>query len=129
LSTRRTVWYEIASTTSSSTSLSARRRSDQRARPSGGAPQDRATNRASCSPVSFRSYRRVGGRRSSAAASPSSRYCRRTRNTVGWLTSTASAMAMSTHPGPPGAWSALSKMRAWVNLRADAVPAAMRPFK
>ena len=119
----------MASTTSSSTSLSARRRSDQRACPAGGALQDSATSRASCSPLSLRSYRRLGGRRFSAAATPCSTHCRRTRKTVGWLTSTASAMASSTHAGPPGAWSALSRIRAWVSLRAGAVPAAMSPFR
>ncbi len=95
----------------------------------GGSLHDRAINRASWSPVSFRSYCRLGGRRFSAASTPCSRYWRRTRNTVGWLTSTASAMAVSTHPGPSADRSALSKIRAWVSLRAGAVPAAMSPFR
>lgn len=128
-STRRTVWYETASTISSSTSLAASRRSDQRACPIGGALQASATRWASWAPSSLRRYSRVGGRRFSAASTPCSTHCRRTRNTVGWLTSTASAMASSTQPGPPGAWSALSRIRAWVSLRAGAVPAAMSPLR
>src|SRR5439155_789216 len=126
LSVRRTVWYEIASTISSSTSLSAKSRKVQCACPSGGSPQASATRWASCSPSSLRRYVRRGARRLRAASRPSSTNWRRTRATVGWLTSSASAMASSVQPGPTGRLSAFSKMRAWVSLRAGAVPAAMR---
>src|SRR3712207_3214215 len=129
LSTRRMVWYETSSTISSSTSLSARSRSDQRAKPSGGVLQATAIKRASCAPSSFRWYRRRGARRLRAASSPSSTNCLRTRATVGWLTSTASAIASSTHPGPSGPWSALSRIRACVSVRAGAVPAAVNCFR
>src|SRR4029450_13110538 len=53
-STRRTVWYEIASTTSRSPGRSARTRGAPRASPAGGALQESATRRASCSPLSLR---------------------------------------------------------------------------
>ena len=47
---------------------------------------------------------------------------------VGWLTSRTSALAWSTQPGPSGPWSAFSKIRAWVSLHADSVPAASMLF-
>ncbi len=43
------------------------------------------------------------------------------------LTSSAPAMAASDHPGPPSPWSALSRMRARVSVRAGAVPLPTRP--
>jgi transposase len=58
-----------------------------------------------------------------------STYCLRTRAIVGWLTSTASAIAWSANPGPSGPWSAFNKMRACVSLRADSVPAVSKRFK
>ena len=48
---------------------------------------------------------------------------------VGWLTSTASAMRSSVQAGPSGPWSALSRMRAWISLRAGATPAPIRVIK
>ncbi len=79
LSTRRTVGGEIASTPSSSTSLSASRRKVQRPGPAGGSLQVRAINRASCSPSSFRAYTRRGARRFRAASKPASTNCCRIR--------------------------------------------------
>src|SRR6266542_3228020 len=89
LSTRRTVWYETASTMSNSTSRSANSRRLQRAWPAGGAPHTSATRWACCAPSSLRRYSRRDARRCSAASSPSSAHCLRSRETVGWLVSTA----------------------------------------
>ena len=102
------------------------RRRLQRSRPWGGLLQANATTCASWAPCSLRWYSRRDARRSSVAASPCSTYCRRTRAMVGWLTSTASAMAWSTQAGPSGPWSALSRMRACVSLRLGALPAVSR---
>src|SRR3990172_699661 len=54
-STRRTVSWERLSAYSSSTARSASKRSDHRAKPSGGSPQLRATRCASSSPSALRS--------------------------------------------------------------------------
>ena len=60
---------------------------------------------------------------------PAATQWRRIRATFGWLTSTASAMRPSTQPVPSGPRSALSNTRAWVSLRAGAVPAAIRSWR
>src|SRR5439155_6797425 len=125
-STRRTVWYETASTTSSSTSRSAKSRRLQRACPSGGWEQASATRWASCSPSSLRRYSRRGARRFSAASTPSSAHCLRRRETGRWLVSGASTISASDQAGPPDPWSAFSRTRAWASVRAGAVPAAIR---
>src|SRR5918994_3656364 len=121
--------YDGSSTISTSTSLSAKSRKLQRAWPSGGREQAKATRRASCSPSSLRWYSLFGGRLFSAASRPSQQYCLRTLERVGWLDSSASAILSSTHPSPFGPSSALSRMRAWVSLRAGAVPEAIRLFR
>src|SRR4051794_21316995 len=123
----RTVSSEIESTTSSSTSLSASNCMVHTARPSGGGEQARAMSRASARPSSLICR---GGRsrrlRSRAASRPSSTNRWRTRSTVSVLTSRASAICPSGQAGPPSAASALSRIRAWVNFRAAALPTAIR---
>src|SRR5512135_1191119 len=117
----RTVSSEIESTTSNSTSLSASNRMVHTARPSGGAEQARAINRASARPSSFTSRTGRSRRlRSKAASRPSSTKRWRTRSTVATLTSKASAIWWSGQAGPPSAASALSRIRAWVSFRAAA---------
>src|SRR5262249_33505346 len=113
LSTRRTVSSEIVSTTSSSTSRSASSFIVHAVRPCGGAEQARAISRASPRPSSFGCRAgRSRGLRPRAASRPCSTKRWRTRSTVATLTSTASAMRWSSQAGPPGAASALSRMRA-----------------
>jgi hypothetical protein len=109
LKTRRTVWCEMLSTTSNSASLLARSRIDHRACSSGGVPHESAISVASAAPSSLHRYSRLGARRLRAALRPSSMNCLRTRETVGWLISTASAISLSDRPGPVGPWSASSK--------------------
>src|SRR5829696_1904420 len=75
----------MSSTISSSTSLSAKSRKLQRAWPSGGSLQAKATRRASCSPSSLRRYSLFGGRLFRAASRLWQHYCLRTLQTVGWL--------------------------------------------
>src|SRR5512132_1472402 len=122
----RTVSYEMASTTPSSTSRSASSRNVHRWRPSGGALQARATRWASCSPSSLRRYSRAGVLRKTAAPRPAVTYTWRTRATVVGWTSNASAITASVQPGPASPWSALSKMRAWVRALAEATPCPIR---
>src|SRR3954452_4680560 len=98
----------------------------QRARPSGGAEQARATRRASAAPSSFRS--RLGRScflRQRAASSPCSTNRWRTRSTVATLSSAASAIRASGQAGPPSAASALSRTRAWASFLAAALLAAI----
>src|SRR6266545_3883951 len=122
----RTVSYDTDSITSKATSRSASSRSVQRLRPSGGGLHASATRWASWSPSSLRRYARSGALRSTAAASPPAAYCWRTRATVVWWTSSATAIARSVQPGPASPWLALSRMRAWVSARAGAVPWPIR---
>src|SRR4029453_5021157 len=122
----RTVSYDTVSTTSSSTSRWASSRNVHRVRPSGGALQARATRWASCSPSSLRRYARSGRLRNTAAPNPAVAYAWRTRATlVGW-TSRASAITASVQPGPASLWSALSRMRAWARVLAEATPCPIR---
>src|SRR6266849_6571992 len=118
----RTVSCEMASTISSSTTLSASRRSDQRARPFGAGLQARVTRCASCTPSSLRGCSWREGRGRSAASKPSSTHRVRTRSTVERLTSKASAIASSLKRGPATPSSALSRIRACVSVRAAAFP-------
>jgi hypothetical protein len=67
--------------------------------------------------------------RARAASRLSSTNRWRTRATVSVLTSTASAMRSSVQAGPPGAASALSRMRAWASFWAAAVPAAISSLR
>lgn len=67
-----TLTWEMLSTYSSSTILSASKRNDYPERPAGGSLQHSVTRRASRSPSIFRSYLRVVGRRSRTASRPSS---------------------------------------------------------
>src|SRR5439155_18529617 len=46
--------------------------------------------------------------------------------TVVWWTSSAVAIARSVQPGPASPWLALSRMRAWVRVRAGALPWLIR---
>ncbi|QDU18934.1 hypothetical protein ETAA1_08320 [Urbifossiella limnaea] len=85
-------------------------------------------SRASAAPSSTRS--RLGlawAFRVRAAATPDSTNRWRTRPTVSVLTSTASAIRSSVHPGRPSAVSALSRMRAWATFWAAVRPAASNP--
>jgi hypothetical protein len=68
----------------------------------------------------------AGVLRDRAASRLSSTNRWRTRATVSVLTSTASAIRSSVQAGPPGAASALSRMRAWASFWAAALPAAIR---
>src|SRR4029079_13424777 len=122
-SVRRMVSWETVSTWPSSTSRSAKRRSVQRHRPAGGLPQAKAMRWASCSPSSIRG-RRGTGRRTRAPSRPPSTKERRTRWRVIAPRSRASLICSSDHAGPRGLQSALSRMRARVNLRAAALPLA-----
>src|SRR5258708_24423044 len=119
---RRTVSYETVSTYSSSTILSASRCKVHRACPSGGGPQTRATRWASWRPSNV-CKREGAGRGSRAASRPSSTPRRRTRSTVGMLTSTAAAISVSGRPS-----AALSKMRAWASRRAAPLPDAINAW-
>src|SRR5688572_5187098 len=123
LRVRRTVSWAIVSTTSSCTSRAPSSRKVQRACPAGGVLQASVTNCASCAPSSFRTYSRSGCLRCKAASRPCSTYRCRTRASVALPTSTATATAGSGKPGPSDPWSAFNKIRAWVNVRARAVPA------
>ncbi|AMV39205.1 hypothetical protein VT85_17340 [Planctomyces sp. SH-PL62] len=112
----------IESTTSSSTSLSASNFIVQRAKPSGGGPHARADRCASWAPSSLRYWRPVGGRRSTAVASPPRVNFLRTRATVATRTSNASAIRPSGQPSPSA--SALSMTRARVMVAAACRPVA-----
>src|SRR6266702_8019835 len=125
--TCRTVSWLTLSTSSSSTSLSATRRKLQRSYPSGAWPHSSAIRCASCSPSSLRFSCRGGcGRRLSAASKPPCTKLRRTRCTVVSPTSRASWICRADQRGPSGPQSALSRIRAWVSLRAGACPALIK---
>ena len=103
----RTVSYESSSSsTSNSTMRSANSLSVQRAYPSGDGPHANAISRASFAP----SRRRCSGRGcyffSRLASKPSSTSCSLARDTFRGLTSNASAIRASVHPGPSGPSSA-----------------------
>src|SRR6266567_239899 len=125
--TCRTVSWLTLSTSSSSTSLSATRRKLQRSYPSGAWPHSSAIRCASCSPSSLRFSCRGGcGLRLSAASKPPCTKLRRTRCTVVSPTSRASWICRADQRGPSGPQSALSRIRAWVSLRAGACPALIK---
>ena len=128
-STRRTVSSEIASTISNSTRRSASSRNVHCLRPWGGAEQAKAIRRASARPSSLRCRRgRSCGLRLKAASTPSSTNRWRTRSTVVTPTSSASTMRWSIQAGPPAEASALNRIRAWVSLRAAALPDAIKAW-
>src|SRR5215207_8817693 len=116
---------------SSSTKRSARRRTLQRFFPFGGSEQARAIRCASCSPLSFFGLVAFALRWTSAASKPSQANLWRTRATVERLTSRASAILVSGQAwsGASSPSSALSRMRAWVNWRAEAWPPAIKPSR
>src|SRR5262249_30787406 len=127
---RHTVVGSMASTTSSSTSLSASSCIVQRACPSGGGEQVRATSRASWAPSSLRYCRSFARFLCRVASNPSATNWARTRATVMRLMSRASAMRSSGQASGP-AVSALSRMRArrvacagWVPVRTNCSRAA-----
>jgi hypothetical protein len=105
---------------SSSTSLSASRRIDQRARPVGGLLHANATRCASCAPSNVRRRSWRDGRARTAASTPSSTHRTRTRSTVVRLTSNAAAIMSSIQRGPAAPSSAFNRMRACVSERAAA---------
>src|SRR5215216_7785288 len=122
LSVCRTVSYEMSSTISSSTSLSASRRNDHRPRPFGAGLHASVTRRASWTPSSLRGCNWRDGRGRSAASRPSSTHRIRTRSTVERLTSTASAICSSVRRGPSAPSSAFNRTRACAKVRAAALP-------
>ena len=99
----------MPSTVSSSASPRYNRRSEQRARPSGGAQHARSTSVASASPSNFRGLRFFCSRRSIAASTPSSTDCLRIRSTVTVPTLRTDAMFASESPPPSRSSSARSK--------------------
>ena len=64
-------------------------------------------------------------RRVTASSSPPSTYRSRTRSTVARLTSSASQIRASIHPGPFSLWSALSKIRACSTALVAALPVVL----
>jgi len=120
-STRRTLSCEIFSCPFNSTRLPAKSRSVHRLRPSGGSLFASATT--SCFKFSL-SLCGIRGRGlgSRAASKPSSTNRCRTRSTVRVPTFNASTICSSVRPRPCALASAISKMRAWFNLRAAVFP-------
>jgi hypothetical protein len=118
----RTCSWEMDSTISNSTTLSANNRKLQRACPSGGALQAMAMIWACCLPSSSWGLPQRG--RSSSASSPSSTNRLRVRCTVARQMPTASAMCSSLKPS----W-ALSKTCARLSLRAEQLPRRVMPSK
>src|ERR687896_879722 len=110
LSVCRTVSRPMEATSSSSTSLSASRRSVQDARPAGAWLHAMATRRASCAPSSLRGFVRADGWRARAVSSPSSTNRWRNRWMVDTPTSNASVICWSGQFGP--STSAFSSIRA-----------------
>ncbi len=121
LTKKPTLKREMAPPPSISAKRAASKRKVQRAWPSGAAAQVRASRCASWAPSSLCGCV-TRGRRRSITPSPAAANSRRTREMVVRLTSTASLMAVSVQPGPPGPQSALSKMRARVIARAADCP-------
>ena len=78
--------------------------------------------RAARAPSNVYAYSRSGAFWVRAASSPAVVYVWRTRATVASPTSSAPAIAASVQPGPPSPWSAFKRMRAWVGVRAAAIP-------
>ncbi len=123
-SARRTVSSETTvPCRSMNRSVSSRRL--QRAWPGGGVAQASATSCASWRPSRARRYCRVVGVRCRAASNPPATKARRTRRTVARLTAQPSRICSSGHVGSSGEASALSKIRAWDRVRAEAVPAGI----
>src|SRR5215218_1670729 len=102
----------------------------QRFMPLGGSEQARAIRWASCSPSSLLGLVALGLRWTSAASNPSQANLWRTRATVERLISRASAILVSGQEeaslGASSPSSALRRMRAWVNWRAEAWPPAIK---
>ena len=117
-----TVWYEMSSTISNSTSLPAMRRKVQRLRPSGGSEQAKAVIFARWRPLNFFG---APGRCCSliAASRPSLTYLKRTARTVLRETCKASRIRVSPFPS-----SASSSIRQRVNFRAFSLPLLMSCF-
>ncbi len=110
-----------------SSSASRRRWSSAPGRP-GARSRPAQTRCASCAPSSRRSYTRSGRRRCSAAASPSATNWRRTRSTAARVdVQRPGDGGVADRRRPPSPWSALSRMRARVSVRAGAVPLPTRP--
>jgi len=126
----RTASYEILSIYPNSTTLSAKSRNVQRARPFGGSLQQSAIKWASMSPsIFFRDIVCVYGCREITESNPSSTSCLRTFSIVWTVTSKASAIFSSGHAGPSSLWSALSKIRIRVNILPDPRPEVNNFFK
>src|SRR5208337_2378816 len=121
--TRPIVLSLAASTMPSSTTLSSRSRSVQRARPSGGVEQAKAVSRACFSPSKMGVRAGVSRRlRLSTASSPSSTSCWRTRVTMDMFVSRASTIRPSLQPSPCSEASALSSIRAFSSGLAELLP-------
>jgi len=114
----------MLSNTSSSTNCSASRCKVQRARPCGGGEQAKAMSFASRSPSNAGGRVRHGRFASNACSSPSSTNALRTRSTVGRLTCTAAATAVSEggRRSASAPSSHASRMRACASLRAADFP-------
>ena len=113
----RTASWEIESTTSSSTSLSASRCSVQRRHPSGASEQARAVSLASTSPVIFETRDGLSCLlRSRAARGPTSQTRVRSLVSVAGLIPVAPMISGSVHAGPPSDSSANRMERALITL-------------
>src|SRR5215207_995017 len=115
LSTWRTVSRAMVEAKPNSTTLSAKSRNVQRARPPGGVLHATAMRRASCLPVSLRSCPRRG--RSCKHPRPSSTNRLRVRSTVAKPVLSAATICSSVEPP-----AAKSRMRARVTLREECLP-------
>src|SRR5262249_24381055 len=127
LRARRTASRATASTHPRATSWSAKSWRVQQQRPRGGSLQANWISCFSTESVNFTFSGRGGwGRWSRADRKLSVTNRLRTRAMVLGLTWRAARISSSVRRGPPGPSSARSKMRAWANLRAAALPTETR---